>query len=144
MVDGKQGPVKDVIIDPEYLDVTIPARTEWNHKTKRGHTVFAYIIGGKGWFCMEKKPFSYEVEGKNYFDMQADPLIGNGSLVLFADGDQIAVSTENGPVRFLLISGKPLREPVAWYGPIVMNTEDELRIAFDEYRNNTFIKYGKT
>jgi len=141
-VDGKQGPVKDVIIDPEYLDVTIPARTEWSHKTKRGHTVFAYIIGGKGYFCAEKKPFSYEVEGKNYFDMQADPMVGDGSLVLFADGDQIAISTENGSVRFLLISGKPLHEPVAWYGPIVMNTEDELRIAFDEYRNNTFIKRG--
>jgi redox-sensitive bicupin YhaK (pirin superfamily) len=143
-VDGKQGPVKDVVIDPEYLDVTVPVRSEFVHKTKQGHTVFAYIIEGKGYFCAEKKPFSYEVEGKNYFDMQADPLIGNGSLVLFADGDQITVSTENSPVRFLLISGKPLHEPVAWYGPIVMNTEDELRIAFDEYRNGTFIKYGKT
>jgi redox-sensitive bicupin YhaK (pirin superfamily) len=141
---GKQGPVQNIVIDPEYLDVTVPARSEFVHKTKQGHTVFAYVIEGRGWFCAEKKPFSYEVEGKNYFDMQADPLIGNGSLVLFADGDQIIISTENGPVRFLLISGKPLREPVAWYGPIVMNTEDELRIAFDEYRNNTFIKHAKT
>jgi quercetin 2,3-dioxygenase len=143
-VGGKQGPVQDIVIDPEYLDVTIPARTDFTHKTKRGHTVFAYIIEGKGYFCVEKKPFSYEVEGENYFDMQTDPLIGNGSLVLFADGDQIVVSTEHGPVRFLLISGMPLHEPVAWYGPIVMNTEDELRIAFDEYRDGTFIKYGKT
>jgi redox-sensitive bicupin YhaK (pirin superfamily) len=143
-IDGRQGPVQDIVIDPEYLDVTIPAHAEFIHKTKRGHTVFAYVIEGKGYFCPEKEPFSYEVEGTNYFDMQAEPMIGNGSLVLFGDGDQIAVSTENNPVRFLLISGKPIHEPVAWYGPIVMNTEDELRIAFDEYRDGTFIKYGKT
>jgi redox-sensitive bicupin YhaK (pirin superfamily) len=142
-IDGRQGPVQDIVIDPEYLDVTIPAHAEFIHKTKRGHTVFAYVIEGKGYFCPEKEPFSYEVEGANYFDMQAEPMAGNGSLVLFADGDQIAVSTENNPVRFLLISGKPIHEPVAWYGPIVMNTEDELRIAFEEYRDGTFIKYGK-
>jgi redox-sensitive bicupin YhaK (pirin superfamily) len=144
VIDGKQGPVRDIVIDPEYLDVTVPAQTEFIHTTKRGHTLFAYVVDGNGYFCAEKKPFSYEVEGKNYFDMQVDPLIGNGSLVLFADGDQILVSTEHSSVRFLLISGKPLHEPVAWYGPIVMNTEDELRIAFDEYRDGTFIKHGKT
>jgi redox-sensitive bicupin YhaK (pirin superfamily) len=143
-INGRQGPVQDIVIDPEYLDVTIPAHAEFVHKTKRGHTVFAYVIDGKGYFCPEKEPFSYEMEGTNYFDMQSEPMVGNGSLVLFADGDQIAVSTENNPVRFLLISGKPIHEPVAWYGPIVMNTEDELRIAFDEYRDGTFIKYGKT
>jgi len=137
---GRQGPVQDIVIDPEYLDVTVPVQSEFVHKTKRGHTVFAYVIEGKGYFCAEKKLFSYNVEGINYFDMQTDPVIGNESLVLFADGDQIMVSTENDAVRFLLISGKPIHEPVAWYGPIVMNTEDELRIAFEEYRNGTFIK----
>ena len=80
------------------------------------------------------------MEGRNYFDIQRDPFVGNGTIVLFDDGDEIAVFTEEHKVRFLLISGKPIGEPVAWYGPIVMNTNEELRIAFDEYEQGTFIK----
>jgi redox-sensitive bicupin YhaK (pirin superfamily) len=142
-VGNEQGPVRDIIIDPEYLDITVPPRSEYVHPTKRGHTLFAYVIEGKGYFCKEKKPFSYEVEGANYFDMKREPFLGNGDLVLFDDGDQVMVSTEEDPVRFLLISGKPIGEPIAWYGPIVMNTKDELRIAFEEYNNGTFIKTQK-
>jgi hypothetical protein len=134
------GPVTDIVIDPEYLDVTLPPHSEFLHPTRRGHTVFAYVIEGKGYFCREKNPFSYEVEGVNYFDMQREPFVGNATLVLFGDGDQIMVSTEAQAVRFLLVSGAPIGEPVAWYGPIVMNTEEELRVAFEEYRNGTFIK----
>lgn len=137
----RQGPVRDIITDPEYLDITVPARSEFIHPTKRGHTVFAYVIEGKGYFCKEKLPFSYEIEGVNYSDIQRDPFVSNETLVLFDDGDQIMVSTEDDTVRFLLISGKPIGEPVAWYGPIVMNTRDELRIAFEEYQNGTFIKH---
>jgi quercetin 2,3-dioxygenase len=139
-IGDQQGPVRDIMIDPVYLDVTVPPHTEHVHPTKRGHTVLAYVIQGKGYFCQEKKPFSYEVEGINYFDLQRNPFVGNGELVLFEDGDQVMVSTEETPVRFLLVSGKPLGEPVAWYGPIVMNTQEELRIAFEEYRNGTFVK----
>ncbi|MDN3510954.1 MAG: pirin family protein [Candidatus Jettenia sp.] len=142
-VNGKQGPVRDIIIDPEYIDVIVPAQSEFTHPTKRGHTVFAYVIEGKGYFCKEKNPFSYEIEGTNYFDIQRDPFISNKTLVLFDDGDQMMVSTEDDAIRFLLISGKPIVEPVAWYGPIVMNTEDELRIAFEEYSNGTFIKHKR-
>ncbi len=141
MVDGRQGPVRDIVIDPEYLDVTIPARSEFTHQTKRGHTVFAYVIEGKGIFCNQKDPFAFDMEGVNYFDMERECLVHNGMLVLFGDGDQVTVSTEADNVRLLLISGRPINEPVAWYGPIVMNTEEELRIAFEEYRNGTFIKY---
>jgi hypothetical protein len=137
---GKRGPVRDVVIDPEYLDVTVPSGVEYVHPTKRGHTVFAYVIEGKGSFCREKDPFTYEVIGVNYFDMKRDPFVGNGMLALFDDGDQVRVEAEGGPVRFLLVSGKPLGEPVAWYGPIVMNTEEELRTAFEEFNNGTFIK----
>lgn len=137
----RQGPVRDIITDPEYLDITVPARSEFIHPTKRGHTVFAYVIEGKGYFCKEKLPFSYEMEGVNYSDIQRDPFVSNETLVLFDDGDQMMVSTEDDTVRFLLISGKPIGEPVAWYGPIVMNTRDELRIAFEEYQNGTFIKH---
>jgi hypothetical protein len=74
--------------------------------------------------------------------MERNPFIGNNSLVVFDDGDQIVVSTESESVRFMLVSGKQILEPVAWYGPIVMNTREELQIAFDEYRNGTFIKRG--
>jgi len=140
IVEGKQGPVKDVVIDPQYLDITLPALSEFVHETPRGHTVFAYVIGGKGVFCDERNPFAYDVEGINYFDMERDYYIHDGMVVLFDDGDQVTISAQGEPLRFLLISGKPIGEPVAWYGPIVMNTEDELRLAFEEYRNGTFIK----
>lgn len=140
-VKGKKGPVRDIVIDPEYLDCAVPAGSEFIHPTKPGHTVFAYVIGGKAFFCKEKNPFAYETEGANYFDIQRDAFVRNESLVLFDDGEQIVVSTEDQPVRFLLVSGKPLREAVAWYGPIVMNTKEELRIAFEEYQNGTFIKH---
>ncbi len=135
-----QGPVRDVVIDPQYLDVSVPAQTSYRHPTPEGHTVFAYIIQGKGFFCQERTFFTYEVAGSNYFDMDKEPFISNGSLVLFEAGEEIFVSTEDTPVRFLLISGRPIHEPVAWYGPIVMNTQEELRLAFEEYQNGTFIK----
>ena len=105
--------------------------------------MLAYVIEGKGYFCKEKEPFSYEMEGINYFDMKRDTFMENGDLVLFGDGDQVTVSTEGDHVRFLLISGEPIGEPIAWYGPIVMNTNYELRIAFEEYNNGTFIKQQK-
>jgi redox-sensitive bicupin YhaK (pirin superfamily) len=140
-VKGEKGPVRDIITDPEYLDLTVPAETEFIHPTKPGHTVFAYVIEGKAYFCKEKNPFTYEMEGASYFDIQRNPFVTNENLVLFDDGEQVVVSTEDEPVRFLLISGKPINEPVAWYGPIVMNTQEELRIAFEEYNNGTFIKH---
>ncbi len=139
-VEGTRGPVTDVVIDPEYLDVTIKAHSEFIHPTRAGHTVFAYVIEGEGYFCRTKDPFTYEVEGANYFDMERKALIGNHSLLLFNDGEQVVVSTEGEKIRFLLVSGKPIGEPVAWYGPIVMNTREELQTAFDEYRRGTFIK----
>ena len=139
-VDGKEGPVRNIVISPEYLDVTVPAHSEFVHRTTRGHTVFAYVIGGKGVFCNQKNPFAYDAAGENYFDMERDAYIHNGTAVLFEDGEQVAIATQGEPVRFLLISGKPIGEPVAWYGPIVMNTEEELMVAFEEYRNGTFIK----
>ncbi|MBN2317473.1 MAG: pirin family protein [Acidobacteria bacterium] len=140
-VSGVRGPVGDIVIEPEYIDVTVPANSEFTHPTKRGHTVFAYVIDGRGYFCREKDPFTYEVEGQNYFDLKRDPFVENGSLALFEDGEEIAAFTEEQGVRFLLISGKPIGEPVAWYGPIVMNNREELQLAFEEYEKGTFIKY---
>jgi redox-sensitive bicupin YhaK (pirin superfamily) len=122
-INGVKGPVQDIVVDPEYLDVTVPVETEFIHPTKPGHTVFAYVIAGSASFTEEK-----------------NSLLTNTSLVLFEDGNQVTISTKDEPVRFLLLSGKPIREPVAWYGPIVMNTQQELRLAFEEYNNGTFIK----
>jgi redox-sensitive bicupin YhaK (pirin superfamily) len=141
-VGDVEGPVRDIVTDPLYVDVTVPPRSQYTHLTKRGHTAFAYVIEGEGYFCKEKDPFTYEMQGVNYFDMHREPFVGNGVLVLFADGDEVMVSTETEPVRFLLVSGRPIGEPVAWYGPIVMNTEQELRVAFEEYRNGTFVKHA--
>ena len=139
-VGGVTGPVRDVVTSPEYLDMSLPAGTAFTHRTPRGHTVFAYVIGGKGVFCQQQDPYSYEVVGANYFDMTRDRLIGDGHLVWFGDGDQVSVAAETEGVRFLLISGQPIGEPIAWYGPIVMNTQDELRVAFEELERGTFIK----
>jgi len=141
-VGNSEGPVRDIVIEPEYLDISVPPKTQFVHKTTNGHTVLGYVISGKGYFCKEKNPFTYEVAGDNYFDMQRDPFVGNGSLILFEDGEEIVAFTEDDPVRFLLVSGKPIREPVAWYGPIVMNTQSELQLAFEEYNNGTFLKHG--
>ena len=140
-VSGIKGPVEDIVIEPEYVDVTVPPYSEYRHPAKKGHTVFAYVIEGRGYFCREKNPFRYEVEGKNYFDIERNPFVENGTIVLFHDGDEVVTLTEKETLRFLLISGKPLGEPVAWYGPIVMNTQEELETAFAEYREGTFIKH---
>ena len=138
-----EGPVRDIVTDPVFLDITIPPRSRHLHPTKPDHTVLAYVIGGQGYFCEGRDPFTYEMQGANYFDMQREPSLGNRMLVLFEKGDQVMVSTEDEPVRFLLLSGRPIGEPVAWYGPIVMNTEEELRVTFEEYRRGTFIKHEK-
>ena len=126
-VGKHEGPARGIIIDPEYLDVTVPAKTEFKHPTKRGYTVFVYVT-----------------EGQGHFDETNKHTVGNGTVCLYADGDNIAVRTAEGPVRFLLISGKPIGEPVAWYGPIVMNTDGELKQAFEEYKKGTFIKHSRS
>jgi redox-sensitive bicupin YhaK (pirin superfamily) len=140
--NGVSGPVKDIVTDPEYLDVMVPPKTAFTHPVKTGHTAFVYVIEGKGYFDQERSSFKHEMAGANYFDFKRECLLGSESLALYERaGDQIMVTTEESSVRFLLISGKPIGEPVAWYGPIVMNTQEELRIAFDEYQKGTFIKH---
>jgi redox-sensitive bicupin YhaK (pirin superfamily) len=123
-VNGVSGPVQDIITDPQYLDVQVPARTQFIHKVHTGHTVFAYVIDGNG-----------------FFEPDATQSMGVENLVIFTDGEEMMVSTQKENVRFLLISGQPIREPIAWYGPIVMNTQEELSTAFEEYQNGTFLKH---
>ncbi len=123
-VGGITGPVRDVVTHPEYLDVSIPPGGSFTHPTPSGHTVFAYVFDGKG-----------------RFDDHSKEAVGNRSLVEFADGASVHISaTHDDPVRFLLVSGKPIREPIAWQGPIVMNTQEELARAFEELDANTFVK----
>jgi len=99
-------------------------------------------MAGKGYFDQGRDCYQYEVEGVNYSDLERDCAMGAQHLIIFDDGDELIISTEDEQVRFLLVSGRPIGEPVAWYGPIVMNTREELRVAFDEYRRGTFLKHG--
>lgn len=138
--EGIRGPVENVVIDPLYLDITIPAKTTFSFPVHPAYTAFAYVIDGKASFCEESDPLEFQREGSNYFDMDHSSLLGDRTLILFEDGDQIRVVTKNDLVRFLFVSGRPLHEPIAWYGPIVMNSEQELRLAFSELQNGTFIK----
>jgi redox-sensitive bicupin YhaK (pirin superfamily) len=140
-VDGTGGPVREIVTDPLYLDVTVPPGGTFSHGESPGRTVFAYVIGGKGFFDDRREPYAVEVEGGRYFDLGGEAAIGPGNAVLYGDGDGVEITAGEEGARFLLISGRPIREPVAWYGPIVMNTQEELRIAFQEYRKGTFIKY---
>ncbi len=123
-LNGVTGPVRDVVIEPEYLDVTVPAHSTFQHTTDPDHTVFAYLF-----------------QGSAYFDSTRSSLLTSGHLALFQPGDKLSVTSAETPSRFLLISGKPLGEPIAWYGPIVMNTQEELQLAFEEFQNGTFIKH---
>jgi quercetin 2,3-dioxygenase len=125
-VGGVEGPVRDVVTSPVYLDVTVPAGKTFTHATPRGHTVFAYVIGGSGRFSPE-----------------SEREIGDRHLVTFSDGEAVSVSAGASEVRFLLVAGKPIGEPIAWNGPIVMNTDEELQIAFEELDLGTFIKHPK-
>ena len=126
-LDGVTGPVRDIVIDPEYLDISVPSKARFTHMTKRGHRAFAYVIEGEGHFG----------QGQDWKPQEG---IGPETLIIFDDGDEVAISTEDRAVRVLFVAGKPIGEPVAWHGPIVMNSQEELRIAFEEYENGTFIK----
>ena len=142
-VAGVRGPVREIVTEPDYLDVSIPARSTFRHPVKAGHTVFAYVFEGEGYFDPERDPYAREDVGERYFDMERPCVCGNGTVVLYGPGDTVAVSTEERPVRFLLVSGRPLGEPIAWYGPIVMNMQAELRVAFREYEQGTFVKHAR-
>jgi len=143
-VDGVRGPVRDIITEPEYLDVSLPAGVAFTHHVTPGHSVFAYVIGGEGYFDQSPDAFDHEAAGENYFDMERRCVCDDGTLVAYhAEGDTVFVTAEANPVRFLLVSGKPLHEPVAWGGPIVMNSQAELRTAFEELEKGTFIKHPR-
>jgi redox-sensitive bicupin YhaK (pirin superfamily) len=106
-----------------------------------GHTAFAYILSGEGYFDDQRDAYAYEMVGHGWSDTERRCLCGVETVVLFEHkGAAVEVTTTDKPLRFLFVSGRPLGEPVAWYGPIVMNTQEELKIAFEEYQRGTFVK----
>ena len=140
-VAGVRGPVGDIVIEPEMMDVSVPVGTVFSHSLPEGHTAFAYIISGEGYFDDQRDPFAYEMSGQGWWDTDRRCLCAAETAVLYEHaGTAVQVTATDKPVRFLLVSGRPLGEPVAWYGPIVMNTQEELKIAFEEFRRGTFIK----
>ena len=140
-VAGVQGPVRDIVIEPEMLDIAIPAGTTFMHTLPDGHTAIAYVLSGGAYFDNRRDAYAYEIVGHGWSDLDRRCICTPESVVLFEhSGQSIEVTTEDRPVRFLFIAGRPLGEPIAWYGPIVMNTQEELRTAFEEFNNGTFIK----
>ncbi|MGA9851475.1 MAG: pirin family protein [Gammaproteobacteria bacterium] len=124
-VDGMQGAVKDIAADPAYLDVIVPADGTFTQPIPKGHTAFAYVYAGEGRFGVDGSTAGTAVHGPK--------------LAVFSDGDAVAIKAGEQGVKFLLISGQPLHEPVARYGPFVMNTPEEIHQALADLRNGTFV-----
>jgi redox-sensitive bicupin YhaK (pirin superfamily) len=138
---GKKGPVDGVAADPRYLDIFVPPGQRKTLKVEIERHAFAYVFEGTGSFRASSQPFGVltekQVDGQEI--LLREP-VGDRSLVLFDQGDEVTVQAGDQGIRFLLVSGKPIKEPVAWYGPIVMNTKAELQQAVSELRSGTFIK----
>ena len=120
-VNGTPGPVSGIAADPTYLDVSLPDHSSFKQPMGEGHSAFAYVFEGEA---------AFDADGQR---------ISHTRLVVFGDGDYVEVVTDDSPVRFLLVSGKPLNEPIARYGPFVMNTREEIEQALKDLRNGTFV-----
>ena len=138
---GRSGPVDGIAADPLYLDVSVPAGRRKTLSIETTRHAFAYVFAGAGKFCNASGPLSVPTEGVGWADTEPPSEAENRSLVLFDRGDEVTVEADDAGIRFLLVSGRPLEEPVAWYGPIVMNTQEELRQAFRELEQGTFLKH---
>ena len=139
---GKRGPVEGVAADPRYLDIWVPPNRRKTLPVETERHAFAYVFEGSGSFRSASAPFGVLTEKENPDGTESlvREQTGNRSLVLFDSGDEVAVHAGEDGIRFLLVSGKPIEEPVAWYGPIVMNTEAEIEEAVAQLRNGTFIR----
>ena len=137
---GQRGPVDGVAAEPRYLDVSVQPGKQVRLPVDRANHAFAYVFAGAGKFRDASHPLGVPNEISGGVDAANIDETGNRSLVLFDRGDEVVVQAGDEGMRFLLISGKPIQEPVAWYGPIVMNTRDELQRAYEELRNGTFIR----
>ncbi|HVZ21521.1 MAG TPA: pirin family protein [Vicinamibacterales bacterium] len=138
---GKRGPIEGVAADPRYLDVSVPPGKTKRLSVDRAHHAFAYVFAGSGSFRDASDPQAVTTERTDGAITRGVPHESeNRSLVLFDRGDEVVVRAGDEGIRFLLVSGRPLDEPVAWYGPIVMNTNAELRQAIADLQNGTFVK----
>jgi hypothetical protein len=138
---SRRGPVDGIAADPRYLDISVPPGVRKTLKVEVERHAFAYVFAGSGRFRDASKPFGVLLEKEvDDRDVLIRDQTGNRSLVVFDRGDEVTIQAGDEGVRFLLISGKPLREPVAWYGPIVMNTQAELDQAVRELRAGSFIR----
>jgi hypothetical protein len=137
---GAKGPVEGIAADPMYLDVTVPPGLRKTLPVAADHQAFAYVFAGAGKFCNASGPLEVPTEPAGWADTKPPTEAANRTLVLFDRGDELTVQAGGEGIRFLLVSGKPLHEPVAWYGPIVMNTQQQLREAFEELERGTFLK----
>jgi redox-sensitive bicupin YhaK (pirin superfamily) len=137
---GIRGPVDDVAARPVYLDVTVPAGKRRKLPVETTSHAFAYVFTGEGKFCNASEPLAVPTEAAAWLDTHPPSHAGNRTLVVFDSGDEVEVQAGDEGVRFLLVSGQPLGEPVAWYGPIVMNTQEELQHAFRQLEDGTFLK----
>jgi quercetin 2,3-dioxygenase len=140
---GKKGPVDGIAAEPRYLDVWVPPNKRKTLPVETYRQAFAYIFEGSATFSDASQPFGVlherEVDGEEVLVRET---VGNRSLVVFDSGDEVTVRAGEEGVRFLLVSGRPIREPVAWHGPIVMNTQAEIRQAMMDLRDGSFIKHG--
>jgi redox-sensitive bicupin YhaK (pirin superfamily) len=137
---GKRGPVDGIAADPSYLDVSIPPDRRKTLPVEVSRHAFAYVFAGSGSFRDASGPLPVKTDDTGDVDNAVYKQAGDRSLIVFDRGDEVTVQAGERGIRFLLVSGKPLEEPVAWYGPIVMNTQAELKQAMDDVRNGTFIK----
>jgi len=137
---GKRGPVEGIAADPIYLDVSVPPGKEKRIPVAMTSNAFAYVFAGGGKFSNASGPLAVPTEGVGAGAAAPTGEADNRSLVLFDSGDEVAIRTGDEGIRFLLVSGKPIEEPVAWYGPIVMNTQQELQQAFEDLERGTFLK----
>ena len=137
---GKRGPVEGIAADPIYVDVTVPPGKRKTLPIETTRHAFAYVFAGSGKFCNASEPLAVPTEGVKWLETTPPTEAGNRSLILFDRGDDVAVQAGDEGIRFLLVSGKPLEEPVAWYGPIVMNTQAQLQEAYAQLREGTFLK----
>jgi len=136
---GKRGPVDGIAADPRYLDVSVPPGQRKTLPIETTRHAFAYVFAGGGKFCNASEPLAVPTEPVGWAETKPPTEADNRSLILFDSGDELTVQAGEDGIRFLLVSGKPLEEPVAWYGPIVMNTQEQLREAFTELDRGTFL-----
>jgi redox-sensitive bicupin YhaK (pirin superfamily) len=140
---GRTGPVDGIAAEPSYLDVSVPPGKRKTLPVETTRHAFAYVFAGSGSFSNASRPLPVKTDDTGDIDNAVHQEAGDRSLIVFDRGDDVTVQAGEMGIRFLLVSGKPLEEPVAWHGPIVMNTQEELRRAFKEFREGTFIKSAR-